>query len=174
MGSFIGSAARSGKGVSLAVMIRLALAASAMSLLACNGCNHDGGAPPASSGGVASLGAPVTASAAAPASGETVVHVEDDGKSFEVARGSAVTFQLASNAGTGFVWMPAQVDPNVLAQQGDRTNELSSDVPGAPKMDVYHFVASNPGTVVVEMDLRRPWEHGGAPGRAIHVTVNVH
>jgi hypothetical protein len=41
-------------------------------------------------------------------------------------------------------------------------------------MDVYHFVANNPGTVAVEMDLRRPWEHGGTPGRAIHVTVNVH
>jgi predicted secreted protein len=151
-------------------MIRIALAASAISLLACIGCNHDGGAPPASSGAGA---ASASAGAAAPATGETVVHVEDDGKSFDVARGSAVTFKLASNAGTGFVWMPAPMDSSVLAQQGDRTSEVSSDVPGAPKVDVYHFAANGPGTVVVEMDLRRPWEHGAAPGRAIHVTVNV-
>ena len=44
--------------------------------------------------------------------------------------------------------------------------ELSSDVPGAPRTDVYHFIASAPGTTAIEMDLRRPW--GDAPPSAEH------
>jgi predicted secreted protein len=148
-------------------MIRLALLLTATSLFACNGCNGDGNTPPATVPGAPS------GSAVGPAAGETVVHVEDDGKTFDVARGSAVTFKLFSNAGTGFQWSPAGVDPNVLAQQGDRGQELSSDTPGAPKLEVYHFLANAPGTAVVEMDLKRPWGNQ-PPGRVIHVTINVH
>ncbi len=105
--------------------------------------------------------------------GETIIHAEDDGRSFDVGRGSPVTFKLASNSGTGFQWVPVGVDPNILAQQGDRTQELSSDTPGAPKLDVYHFLANAPGTAVVEMDLKRAFG-SQPPGRVIHVTINVH
>lgn len=145
--------------------MRFALALAATTLLACNGCNHDGAPPPPNA-------ADAPTGSTAP-NGETVVHVEDDGKSFDVARGSTVTFQLASNAGTGYAWTPAAVDPNVLVQQGERTTQVSSDVPGAPKMDVFRFVAQSPGTATVEMDLKRPWEHGAAPGRSVRVTIHV-
>ena len=150
-------------------MIRQALALTAMSLFACNGCNGDGNTPPATG---PTPGAP-SASGGVPAAGETVIHAEDDGKTFDVQRGSTVTFKLASNAGTGFQWVPVGVDPNILAQQGDRTQELSSDTPGAPKMEVYHFLANAPGTAMVEMDLKRAFG-SQPPGRVIHVTVNVH
>jgi predicted secreted protein len=152
-------------------MIRLAIlgaALSSLALLACNGCNGGGNAPPPPTPGAsASTGAPVSAP------GETVVHVEDDGHTFDVTRGNPVTFKLARDAATGFVWTPIGIDPSVLAQQGDRASETSSDVPGAPKMDVFHFMANAPGTAAVEMDLKRPF--GSAPpGRVIHVTINVH
>jgi predicted secreted protein len=102
----------------------------------------------------------------------TTIHADDDGKSFDVGRGAVVTFSLPSNAGTGYVWVPTQVDGSVLTQQGDRTSDASSDVPGAPKFDVYHFAAAAPGTTTVEMSLKRPF--GSAPpARIIHVTVNV-
>ena len=101
------------------------------------------------------------------------MRVEDDGKSFDVARGAKVAFKLAANAGTGYAWMPTQVDQAVLTQQGDRTSETTSDVPGAPKMDVYRFVAgSSAASTTVEMTLRRPFG-GGAPARVVHVTINV-
>jgi predicted secreted protein len=148
-------------------MIRLAILLTATTLFACNGCNGGGTPPPPTVPGAPS------GSGAAPASGETVVHVEDDGKSFDVTVGSAVTFKLATNAGTGFQWGPVGVDPNILAQQGDRTQELSSDTPGAPKLEVFHFLANAPGTAVVEMDLKRPFGNA-PPGRVIHVTINVH
>jgi predicted secreted protein len=146
------------------------LAVLPIALLACNGC-HDGSAPPASAAVVPSAAG--SGNSATPAGSETVVHVEDDGKSFDVARGATVTFSLPSNAGTGYVWMPTQVDANVLAQQGDRTSDVSSDVPGAPKVDVYHFAAANAGTTTVEMSLKRGFGNA-PPGRVIRVTVNVH
>jgi predicted secreted protein len=116
--------------------------------------------------------AALAAPAAPTASGETVVAVEDDGKTFTVARGAAVTFRLASQSGTGYVWLPTQVDAAVLAQQGDRTSDVATDTPGAPKFDVYHFTAGAAGSTVVEMSLKRPF--GSAPpSRVIHVTVHV-
>jgi predicted secreted protein len=140
-------------------------------LLACNGC-HDG-TPPAASAAVPPS-APTSGNSATPAaSSETVVHAEDDGKTLDVARAATVTFALPSNAGTGYIWVPTQVDPNILAQQGDRTSDVSSDVPGAPKIDVYHFTAAGPGTTTVEMSLKRPFG-SAAPARTVHVTVTVH
>jgi predicted secreted protein len=103
---------------------------------------------------------------------ETIIHAEDDGKSLDVARGATVTVVLPSNAGTGYVWVPTQVDGGILVQQGERTSDLSSDVPGAPKMDVYHFTAENSGSTALEMSLKRPFGTG-APARAIRVTVRV-
>ena len=141
-----------------------------MALLACNGC-HDGSAPPASAAVAPSASG--SGNSATPSGPETVVHVDDDGKSFDVARGTTVTFSLPSNAGTGYIWVPTQVDPSILAQQGDRTTDVSSDVPGAPKVDVYHFTAAGPGTTTVEMSLKRPFG-SGAPARTVHVTVAVH
>lgn len=145
-----------------------------ISLLACNAC-HDGNTPPASATSAAAVpSGPSPGNSATPTAGtETVVHVEDDGKAFDVARGSIVTFALPSNAGTGYIWTPTQIDANVLAQQGDRTSDASSDVPGAPKLDVYHFAAANPGTTTVEMALKRPFGSGAA-ARTVHVTVAVH
>jgi predicted secreted protein len=158
-------------------MIRLAVLLTAASLglvsIACNGCGSSNPPPPPMVPGAPGAPGGSSSSGGIPATGETIIHVEDDGKSFDVGRGSPVTFKLASNAGTGFQWVPVGVDPNLLAQQGDRTQELSSDTPGAPKLDVYHFVAGTPGTAVVEMDLKRAFGNQ-PPGRVIHVTINVH
>lgn len=137
-----------------------AVALATLSLLASGGCNSGG--PPAASPAEGAV-----------ASGETVIRVEDDSKSFDVPRGATVTFKLTSNAGTGYLWTPTQVDPAILTQQGDRSSEVSSDAPGAPKLDVYHFTAGTAGSTAVEMSLKRPF--GTAPAaRAIHVTVTVH
>jgi len=146
-------------------MIRAMLALSAMTLLACNGCNNGGnGPPPGPSGGM-----PM------PPGAETVVHAEDDGRAFDVARGSMVTFKLTAASGTGYSWAPGPqgIDPNILAAQGGPTSEVSAPEPGAPRMDVFHFMANNPGSAMVEMDLRRPFGNA-PPGRVVHFTVNVH
>jgi hypothetical protein len=114
-------------------------------------------------------GSPATAQGAAdgsPATAqETLVHADDDGKTFDVAKGGTLT---------GYRWVPTKIDANVLAQQGDRTVEASSSgVPGGPTSEVYHFVAASAGTTVLEMSLKRPFG-SGAPARTVHVTINVH
>ncbi len=104
--------------------------------------------------------------------GRVVVHVDDDGKSFDLTVGSHIVFALANHSGTGFVWMPTRVDESLLSPDGMRRSEIESDVPGAPKRDVLRYVAKKVGTTVVEMTLKRPF--GTAPpGPAIHVTVHV-
>jgi hypothetical protein len=146
--------------------IALATAPLAAFALACDGC-HQASAPPGPSG------APSATAALQADAGETVVGAEDDGKSFDLAVGGALTFRLASRSGTGFEWVPAPLDGQALLQVGERTVDVSSDVPGAPKMDVYRFVGHAAGVAAVEMDLERPWgrrEHV----KTVRVTVNVH
>jgi predicted secreted protein len=145
------------------------------------GCHHES-APPNPSGSTtptlsgsttptAEIDAAVTVPDAADA-GETVVSVEDDGKTFDLPPGGTLTFRLASHSGTGFVWKPAPLDGGVLAGVGERTTEVSSAVPGAPKMDIYRFVARSAGTTVIEMSYQRPWGHQ-PPVKTVRVTVTV-
>ena len=144
-------------------MIRYGFVLCAFVLIACNACN-DKNAPPANSTPPAGDGG---------SSGDVVVHVEDDGKTIDVQRGGVVAFKLASHSGTGYVWTATQVDASILASQGDRTVESSSDTPGAPKFDVLRFTAQGAGSTVVQMALKRPFGDS-PPGRTLQVTVNVH
>jgi predicted secreted protein len=167
-----------------------------LALVVTSAC-HDGGAPPANapdtsatpSGSSVPDGSAATAQATPDGSGATaqatpdgsgaiaqgtLVRADDDGKTFDVAKGSTLTVSLASNAGTGYRWVPTKIDASVLAQQGDRTVEASSPgVPGGPTSEVYHFVAASAGTTVLEMSLKRAFG-SGAPARTVHVTINVH
>jgi predicted secreted protein len=140
------------------------------SFIACNG-RQEGGARPAQPGpSTTLLGGADASTVSAPV--VTVVHIEDNGKSFDLGRGDTVMFELATSAGNGYAWTPTQVDPLALAQEGDRSNEISSALPGAQRMDVYRFIASKAGTSTVEMSLRRPF--GTAPPvRTIRITIHV-
>ena len=147
-------------------MVRAALALAALPPLAffawacaCGGC-HPSATPPAPVGRRRDeLAAPGRA-AGETSAGETVVRLEDDGKSLEVAVGSTVTFRLASHGGTGYVWVPrasTAATEGCSRRWGSATSEASSDAPGAPKLDVLRFVARHAGTATVEMGLVRPW-----------------
>jgi predicted secreted protein len=129
---------------------------------------HAGAAAPSASGGGADAGADASAGADAGA----VIGVQDDGKTFDVAVGSIITFALASNAGTGYVWVPTHVDDNVVATVGARASERDSDTPGASKRDIYRFRARAAGTAWIEMSLERPFGHSRS-GRIVRVTFHV-
>lgn len=137
-------------------------------LLACAcGCHHDAPAPV--SGGTTGV---TPSDAGQPASDETVVKVEDDGKTIDVKTGATLAFKLAGNSGTGYAWVAGAVDASVLVPQGERQVERLSDAPGGAKLDVLRFVAKGPGTVVVQVDLKRPW--GDQPvAKTVKVTVKV-
>jgi predicted secreted protein len=137
-------------------------------MLGCHGCANGSDPPPQPAVPNGTPSAPATVPA-----GEVVLHVDDDGKAVDVARGSPVTLRLASNSGTGYVWTLTPVDTKVLALQGDRTSEIATEIPGGPKADVYRFMAVGAGVAPVEVALRRPF--GDAPpARVVHFTVRVH
>jgi predicted secreted protein len=150
-----------------------AIGALAAAGVASGGCHHDGALPHPS-------GPPDSPPADASAAGtgdadatDMVVHAEDNGRTFDLSPGGTLVFRLASRSGTGFLWRPAPLDGGALTPVGERTSEVSSDVPGAPRFDVYRFVAHAVGTTGIEMDYGRPWGNQ-APVRIVHVTVNVH
>jgi predicted secreted protein len=151
-------------------MTRISASFALLLLLECQGCNAGGASPAQTAAAGAASGSPLRGERAA---SDVVVHTEDDGKTFDIAPGGAIAFKLASQAGTGYVWMPSGVDPAVLAQVGDRATELESNAPGAAKVDVYRFVGQHAGSTAVEMDLQRPWTKNAPPARTIHVLVNV-
>jgi len=141
-------------------MPRAWLALALPPLLLAAGCHHDAPPPAPESGSVP------------PASTDTIVRLDDDGKTIDVAHGTRVVFKLAANSGTGYAWVAGPVDASVLLPQGEREVERASDVPGAPKLDVLKFTAQGPGTVTVELALKRPW--GDQPAvKTLKVTVNV-
>lgn len=162
----------------------VALAVVSVTSLACGACHHDEPPPNPSAAATASGPGSTATPLPAPADGQAgttgdaaatedvVVRIEDDGKSFDVARGAELTFELARHAGTGFEWSPAPMDGGVLVQRGERTSRRTSDVPGAEKDDVYRFVAQSAGTVSVEMQLRRPWGDQ-PPVKTLRVVVHV-
>jgi len=108
--------------------------------------------------------------------GETVLRVEDDGKTVDVAQGSTVVARLRLNAGTGYSWTASSSDAGVLEAHGERTSEQAStsSMPGAPRFDVYRFAAKATGRADLSFELRRPWEQDAAATRSVHVTVRVH
>ncbi|HEY6463375.1 MAG TPA: protease inhibitor I42 family protein [Polyangiaceae bacterium] len=166
-------------------MFRAAVAVAATSLaiacVACAGCRHEevpaerasvdaGPSDMASAGAVAVADVDVDARVDAPEG--SIVHAADDGKTFALARGSVLTFSLARHAGTGFEWSATPLDGGVLVLKGERASERTSDEPGAEKNDVYRFVGEAPGTVTVEMKLRRPWGDQ-PPVKTLRVVVEV-
>jgi predicted secreted protein len=140
----------------------------------CAGCHRESG-PPNPSGSTVTTTTAVDDAASMPEAtdgGETTVSAEDDGKTFDLSPGATLLFRLASRSGTGFVWKPAPLDGGVIDEVGDRTSEVSSAVPGAPKMDVYRFIARSVGTTKIEMSYERPWGNQ-PPVKTVRVTVNV-
>lgn len=151
-------------------MVPARVALAAVAVLACAACHRDAVGPPGPT-------PPPTGSSppASPDAGEAVVRLEDDGKTLDVARGTTVTVELQLSSGTGFSWTPAPADGGVLVQQGERASEQTDAAarPGAPRLDVFRFAALSPGTAVVTMELRRPWETDSPPAKTFRVTVRV-
>ena len=140
--------------------------------LAGAGCRHDRVPPNPSGAPDTTAQADASETLDAADAGETVVRAEDDGRTFDLPPGGILTFRLPSHSGTGFVWRPAALDGGVLSQVGERSTEVSSGVPGAPKTDVTRFVARSTGTVGIEMDYQRPWGNQ-PPVKTVRVTVHV-
>lgn len=136
------------------------------------GCNAS--APPPSALDPSPSASAAAPSAAAPsASSESSATLDDDGKSFTVARGATFAIKLAAQSGTGYTWAVTKVDGAALTPTGHKETDGTPQTPGAPTREVFRFTAAASGTARVELALRRPWETGTAPARTFHVDVTV-
>ena len=129
--------------------------------------------PSTSAGSAGSAGSAASSSAPPSASGETGATLDDDGKSFTVARGATFAIKLTAQSGTGYTWEVTKVDGAALTQTGKKVTEGTPQTPGAAQREVFHFTAAAQGTARIELALRRPWETDMPPAKTFHVSVTV-
>ena len=156
-----------------AAPLLIAFIAFAPMAMAALGCNASAPPPSAVDPSPSASSAASGSAAPPPASSESSATLDDDGKSFTVARGATFAIKLAAQSGTGYTWAVTKVDGAALTPTGHKETEGTPQTPGAPTREVFRFTAAASGTARVELALRRPWETDTAPARTFHVTVTV-
>ena len=90
------------------------------------------------------------------------VGIEQSGQSVSLQVGQTMIVRLESNPTTGYTWEVKQVDPAVLAQQGEAEYETletqTTPMVGQGGWQVFRFEAISTGQTPLEMVYRRPWE----------------
>lgn len=103
---------------------------------------------------------------------EDVLHEEDSGRQIELAVGEKMLVTLESNPTTGFVWEVADIDENVLSQQGTEYDADSPELIGSGGEETFIFEAVGIGETVLLLIYHQPWEDV-PPVEAFSVTVVV-
>lgn len=110
--------------------------------------------------------------ACAPASGGVSLGAADAGTTVALKTGDTLTIALEGNVTTGYTWVAAPPDPPVLAPLGEAEVTPAGPQIGAPGLIVLRFSAAAPGTAVLRLEYRRPWE-SLPPEKTFEVTVVV-
>ena len=99
----------------------------------------------------------------------------DTGKAFNVSNGTVLTVTLESNPTTGYSWTEnATLSRSGVVQQSGHEYILPSQpIPGRGGQEVWTFKAVSPGTAVISMDYKRPFEPTNPPANTFNVTVTV-
>jgi inhibitor of cysteine peptidase len=99
----------------------------------------------------------------------------DNGKTFEVNKGSTVEVTLEGNPTTGYLWGLLPTTQNDLVLKPDSDYTFKSDNPnlvGSGGKFLFKFQAANPGTAVLKFGYQRPWE-SVPPAETFDVTISV-
>lgn len=104
---------------------------------------------------------------------EIVLGQADSGRRTEIAPGSRIIVQLPENPSTGYSWQlePVMGDAVTLESNALQTT-LSAAAPGAGGSRAFVFLAQSPGTALLRLHLKRPWE-AKAAAKTFEVTVQV-
>jgi inhibitor of cysteine peptidase len=107
--------------------------------------------------------------------GNISLTVADAGKVINVSNGSVLTVTLDSNPTTGYSWTEnaTMSRPGVVQQSGHEYLLPSQAIPGRGGQEVWTFKAVAPGTAVVSMEYKRPFEPGNPPANTFNVTITV-
>jgi inhibitor of cysteine peptidase len=95
----------------------------------------------------------------------------------EIARGQSLVLTLDSNPTTGYRWEIAEMNTNVLRQEGDAVLELSdagnSSLVGAGGTESFHFAGVGAGKTNLKLIYHRAWEKNVQPIKTYVVQVTV-
>jgi inhibitor of cysteine peptidase len=122
------------------------------------------------------LGTGCQPSTEAPA-GEVRLDEKADGTTVVLAQGQPLVIILASNPTTGYSWAVSAVDSTILRVSG--ASEFSPSSPqepqrvGAGGTETFRFSPNQPGTTVLHLIYRRPWEEGTEPAKQFRMVVTV-
>ncbi len=97
----------------------------------------------------------------------------DDGQEIELHKGDLVEINLPARPGTGYAWAIDAVDEGVLAPVGEGSFEHHAPMPGGGTTQSWRFRAVSPGTTLLRLAYRRPWEGSQAPEERFEVWVRV-
>ena len=120
---------------------------------------------------VASVNALIAAEPATPTLVQTLTET-DNGASVALTSKSGLTVRLPVQAGTGYSWTPKSAG-SLLRLVKSYVETPIHMLPGGKETQVFEFTAVASGTAELELDYRRPWEHGGAPAKVFRFTATV-
>jgi inhibitor of cysteine peptidase len=114
-----------------------------------------------------------------PQGGQTVnsitVTEKDNGGRITLTPGDILVVRLQCSPGTGYSWVVAQNDENLMARQGEPVYENPAKTPllGGMEYVLFHFKALRSGTNTLRLAYQRPWEKDTAPIRTFVLTAII-
>jgi inhibitor of cysteine peptidase len=106
--------------------------------------------------------------------GDASVRTLTDGDSGSVVNidvGDRLEIGLEANPSTGYSWLVPEDLPGV--EFVGETWTTDSDLVGSAGTATLTFEVVEPGTWVIELEYRRPWETGEPPERTFEVTIST-
>lgn len=98
----------------------------------------------------------------------------DNGKTFHLSIGSALTIDLPVTSGTGYSW-DIQTNNNQLLRPVNESGQKSIGPtrPGGPTNKRFRFKALNSGGEALKLIYHRPWEKNVAPAKTFSIMVTI-
>ena len=109
----------------------------------------------------------------ASASDEIDVDMSDNGGQVDLNVGQILVVSLESNPTTGYRWEVAEIDDEILRQEGEAEYEAESDLVGAGGVETFRFKALAAGEGELKLVYRRSWEEGVEPIEVFSIEVDV-
>ena len=100
----------------------------------------------------------------------------NNGGQVTVKVGQTINLQLEANPSTGFGWEVSQVDPTLLAQEGDKTYAPASQntpVAGGGGWEYFRFTVQQKGETTLRLIYHRAWEKGIEPAKTFEVKIQI-
>ncbi len=101
---------------------------------------------------------------------ETVLTLEDNGKSIEAAMGASLSVRLEESPTTGYMWANKTLGDVLLLEDSDYSPASPSQV-GGRGMRTLRFRVGKPGTARLTLKLMREWE--GEPSAVKVFSVEI-